>query len=1054
MSLDPRFLLRQADPIEYEAGSKIYEKGGVRPLSSGTSEMRFAVADMPRREVILCVDAPAQCSCDVHQKQGACRHVVAATLLANDTGSLREMERKRASEGAPLLLAAMEGALPETGGLRMELTLLAENRARGTSPLLRAGIRIGEDRLYVVRSIPQFIDAIDSGEPLPFGKGFTFQPRWMQFTSKENRIIHILRGLCQAQADVGAAQKGVDARTMRIPPAFALDLFAALSATHFRLAVSGIAYHVKGITHREIPIHYSISNAQRGITISATLPEGLLLLTPDAAYVWHEGEVVAPPRIQRSVLTLLAARQWNGEASFDYSAEEAPRVIGEVLPWLQLTGSTSLSSDLSAQILRLPLTPKLYLDKEGRDVIARTVFAYGDHEIDPFAAGDDSGKETTRFIMRDAAREHEILDELANAGFHVRRGKVYLSGEEDIYHFVTQGVERLSKCCEIYASNDFKRIKPRRPALAGAMALRGDRLVLTFTADGEPSLEILSIMEALSQRKKYFRLKDGSFLDLGGMEEWEELADTLWESAKHEPKKALGENGEISMAAYRTMYIDSLLAGRSLPVSVDATIKSTAEALLAPKEGQCPASLKAILRPYQLRGFSWLKSLHELGMGGVLADDMGLGKTLQVIALLLWAKEQKELPHQPSIVVAPTSLGYNWQAEIAKYAPSLSVLVLSGSQATRAAQIAAIVGKKPPDVVITSYPLIRRDITLLREIPFRFAILDEAQHIKNAMSVGASAVRQLCATTKFALTGTPMENNVGELWSIFDFVLPGYLMDYQQFIRRYGDGNASESLRRKIRPFLMRRLKKDVLEELPAKSETSLVAKMPIEQQRVYQAALLRLRDRVDTLLRNKGMQRGRVEVLAAITELRQICCHPALCMPDYSGTSGKLELLLEIVPAALTAGRRILLFSQFTSMLKILRRNLEAEGVHCLYLDGETPAPDRLAMADSFNRGEGHVFLISLKAGGTGLNLTGADMVIHYDPWWNPAAEDQATDRAYRIGQKKNVDVMKLITHDSIEEQILKLGKKKRALFDKLITPGEEMPQQLSEEDIRALFA
>jgi SNF2 family DNA or RNA helicase len=221
----------------------------------------------------------------------------------------------------------------------------------------------------------------------------------------------------------------------------------------------------------------------------------------------------------------------------------------------------------------------------------------------------------------------------------------------------------------------------------------------------------------------------------------------------------------------------------------------------------------------------------------------------------------------------------------------------------------------------------------------------------------------------------------------------------------------------------------------------------------VYQAALLRLRSRVDDLLRTKGIHRGRTEVLAAITELRQVCCHPALCLPDYSGTSGKLDLLLEILPGALESGRRVLLFSQFTSMLKILRRHLEAEGIACLYLDGETPPAKRLTLADGFNSGEGQVFLISLKAGGTGLNLTGADMVIHYDPWWNPAAEDQATDRAHRIGQTRKVEVIRLITHSSIEEQVAHLGKKKRALFDQLITAGEEMPTQLSEADIRALF-
>ncbi|MGN1020480.1 MAG: DEAD/DEAH box helicase, partial [Aristaeellaceae bacterium] len=399
-------------------------------------------------------------------------------------------------------------------------------------------------------------------------------------------------------------------------------------------------------------------------------------------------------------------------------------------------------------------------------------------------------------------------------------------------------------------------------------------------------------------------------------------------------------------------------------------------------------------------------------------------------------------------------LTYNWLSELNRFAPELSVMVLGGSGPQRASQIRHVKEAKDIDVLITSYPLIRRDIDQLTDMSFRFVILDEAQHIKNAGSVGAVAVKQLQAQTRFALTGTPMENNAGELWSIFDFVLPGYLLSYNAFIRRYQDGQDAEDLRRKIRPFLMRRLKKDVLTELPDKIETVLTAQMSPEQGKVYQSAMVRLRERVDHVMAEKGLGRGRTEVLAAITELRQICCHPALVLDDYTGTSGKLDMLLDILPGAIAAGRRVLLFSQFTSMLKILRRHLDAEGYETMYLDGETPSSKRLEMTEQFNGGQGQIFLISLKAGGTGLNLTGADMVIHYDPWWNPAAEDQATDRAHRIGQTRKVEVIRLVTHDSIEEQVVALGQRKKALFDQLVTPGETLVTALTEQDIRALFA
>ncbi len=455
------------------------------------------------------------------------------------------------------------------------------------------------------------------------------------------------------------------------------------------------------------------------------------------------------------------------------------------------------------------------------------------------------------------------------------------------------------------------------------------------------------------------------------------------------------------------------------------------------------------LRPYQQAGYRWLFTLDRLRMGGILADDMGLGKTVQFIALLRAVHE----PGSCSLVVTPTSLTYNWMAEFRRFAPEIRTMVLTGTQPQREQTLRRLTAAGETDVLIASYPLVRRDIDLLAEIPFRVVALDEAQQIKNAGSIGAAAVKRLQARSRFCLTGTPLENHAGELWSLFDFILPGYLGGYGEFMRRYQDGRNADDLRRRLRPFLLRRLKGDVLTELPDKIEHVMTARMTAEQEQVYRASRLRLGDRVDRLLREKGLGRGRVEVLAAITELREICCHPSLVMDGYGGTSGKLSMLTDLLPGALASGRRVLLFSQFTTMLRLIRRTLEGQGIRCLYLDGDTPAARRLELTERFNGGEGDVFLISLKAGGTGLNLTGADLVIHYDPWWNPAAEDQATDRAHRIGQTHRVEVIRLITHDTIEEQVVALGERKRELFTRLITPGEEMVTALTEQDIRSLF-
>lgn len=404
----------------------------------------------------------------------------------------------------------------------------------------------------------------------------------------------------------------------------------------------------------------------------------------------------------------------------------------------------------------------------------------------------------------------------------------------------------------------------------------------------------------------------------------------------------------------------------------------------------------------------------------------------------------------PSLVVAPTSLVYNWEAEIKKFTPHLKTIVLSGGKDDRKKQAEDLEGI---DVLIASYAQVRRDIEWLEQFSFRFCILDEAQQIKNAASVGASAVKRLHAQSRFALTGTPMENHPGELWSIFDFVLPGYLMDQNDFMQRHGDGSDSDLLAKKIRPFLMRRLKREVLAELPEKIEHRIVAELTPEQRNVYLATLAQVKKELDETIRNEGMDKAHFRMLAAITRLRQICCHPGMFLEGYEGGSGKMELLMELVGEQVENGHRILIFSQFTSMLGIIRENLNQAGIKSLYLDGNTPPQDRLKLTEQYNKGDAPVFLISLRAGGYGLNLTAADTVIHYDPWWNPAVEDQATDRAHRIGQTRAVHVIRLIAHDTIEEKVSELQMRKKELIDLVVTPGEVLPSALSAKDIRALF-
>lgn len=1017
---------------EFDAARALYRRGAVRELQRTADFLSYSVAGV-NQPVKIYSTGKLECPCE---RSPLCRHAAAALIDASESGALRAMQELRARSRAGSLLAAMEGALPESVTVRLEPEI------RMTGLHMQIGLRIGQDRLYVVRSIPDFLDALATGQSLSFGKGFTFFPSWMRFDKDAARLVTLLQQHCASLQSVGVRISVTEARQIAVPEALALQVWDTLRSMRFRLTLDGEPMEQDGISRDPLPLSFTLSDRTRAsagfhrLCVTAAFDAEIVPLTSDWSYAVVDGVVTFVSRVQRGAARLCSAERTDGRTAFLFDPEQTQKVMSELTLWLARVGDLRFSPELEGQLIRAPFRARIYLDREGRDVTVRTEFLYGEAVIDPFQPAENG---SGLLLLRDAQREQEIMDQLANAGFRVSGGRVYLCGSEDIYRFVTEGAGELTRLAEVFFSKEFRRFTPRKPKLSGVLRGAGGRLQLEIDDDGTPEEELIPLLKALRDRAAYFRFKDGSFISLEDTGEWQPLAEAVCEAAEYADSRDLG--------MFRAAYFEALIESHGLPVTLDEEARAAAS-----MEAPAPEPPIDCLRPYQKRGFEWLCALRSLRMGGILADDMGLGKTVQTIAALLhFVRTEKE--KMPSVIVAPTSLTYNWLSEFKRFAPELKVMLLSGSQQARADQIDCLTEGDAPDVLLTSYPLIRRDIGLLSEIQFRFAILDEAQQIKNSASVGAHAVKQLKGQTRIALTGTPMENHAGELWSIFDFILPGYLPRAAAFMRRYGEGENSEELMRRIRPFLMRRLKKDVLTELPDKLELTMMAEMPPEQRKVYQAGLVRRRDYVKQLLSTRGLARGRAEVLSAITELRQICCHPALCLPDYSGGSGKLDMLVDILVPALQNGHRALVFSQFTRMLRLIESRLHQEGIRCLYLDGDTPADERVKLCDSFNAGEGSVFLLSLKAGGTGLNLTGADMVIHYDPWWNPAAEEQAVDRAHRIGQTRKVEVIRLLMHNSIEEQVVGMSQAKRTLFDKLITPGESMPAKLKEEDLLKLF-
>ena len=618
-------------------------------------------------------------------------------------------------------------------------------------------------------------------------------------------------------------------------------------------------------------------------------------------------------------------------------------------------------------------------------------------------------------------------------------------------------LEDLQKLGEIFVSDRLKAIRViPSPKVSVGVSLAENVLELHLNPGNFGMEELAEILSKYDRKKKFYRLRTGEFMDMDedGIRVLSELRENLQIS------EAKLKSGEITIPKYRALYLDTRLKEQDdLQVEKNREFRMLIRNMKTAEENdfELPDNLQAQLREYQKTGFWWLKTLCQNGFGGILADDMGLGKTLQTIAFLL--SEMQEAPenaNRRSLIVAPASLVYNWESECARFAPELQTRLVAGTQEQRKEMIQ---NAGMQDILITSYDLLRRDIELYQDLPFFCEIIDEAQFIKNHATQGAKAVKTIHASFRLALTGTPVENQLSELWSIFDYLMPGFLYGYQKFreqfelpIVRNGDEERLERLQKMIRPFILRRLKKEVLKDLPDKIEKNMAACMEQKQKELYHAHAQRLA----LMLQNQTEEEfadSRFQVLSELTRLRQLCCDPALVYENYEGGSAKLDLCIELIQSAVESGHKILLFSQFTSMIEILTARLQEESISCFVLQGSTKKEQRAQMVEQFNRDDTSVFCISLKAGGTGLNLTGADIVIHYDPWWNVAVENQATDRAHRIGQKNVVTVYKLIAKGTIEEKIIKLQQRKKELAEEILSGDEIKTASFQREELLELL-
>ena len=662
----------------------------------------------------------------------------------------------------------------------------------------------------------------------------------------------------------------------------------------------------------------------------------------------------------------------------------------------------------------------------------------------------------TRYSTRDLNAERAALARLQRCGFSGGGERLQLLGQNAVLNFFARELPRLERewsvtmeeRLERSTAQNFERIEPQFRISSGVQWFD---LGVVFASNSGETLPAAEIQRLLLSGQSHTRLKNGklALIDTGAVEE---LQEVLLDCAPQQHAQGYRINNtqagflEATLREHTRWQIQAPAAWR------ERAARQGGEARL-----ECPplGALETVLRPYQKQGVAWLRFLGENGFGGILADEMGLGKTLQTLAFF---RSRRAGATRPDLVVCPTSLVFNWVAEAKKFTPELKVLALHGPERQELFEQIPV-----HDLVVTSYALLRRDAERYRGLEFDTVALDEAQHIKNRETQNAQAVKSVAAAHRLVLTGTPMENSVLDLWSIFDFLMPGYLGSAKDFRERYElpisreqNAPAQARLARRLRPFMMRRLKREVAPDLPARIEQIAYCELTPEQRGVYQQVIEASRKEVLEAVGEQGMAKSRMVVLNALLRLRQVCCDLRLLKLENvepATASGKLDLFGELLEEALDGGHRLLVFSQFVSMLSLLKERLAAEAIDYCYLDGSTA--DRAAVVERFQtKSDIPVFLISLKAGGVGLNLTGADTVIHFDPWWNPAVEDQATDRAHRIGQTKVVTSYKLITRDTVEEKILTLQNRKREIIRATMGREEEFAAALSWEEIQELLA
>ena len=1030
------------------------------------------------------------CSCsDFYQSEGLCCHCVAILLKYISRRHIQTSfpAKKQNRIGQTLI----ESYIHQSSGSHYPAEASETKVLIELEPILHkqyhklsVDFKIGTGKKYVIKDLLEFARLIRQGELFQYGKNLKFFHEPEAFTTESrNMLAFIMQRIEEYEYHFHCVQDS----TYRFQTMKALR-YLPLSPTAVDMFLNMMIGHT---------LQFDLDDHIRPIYVTDGDPELTLELKAEDSDTYHL-------TIQDCLILSGARTFWILKDKILYRCSEAFKK--DMQPYLtelnrqkirEITLSEKQLRSFYGSVLKhleahtdfhtegVDLTDyeppeahfSIYLDNPAENIISCTAYArYGEETFSlatPISCEDG---------FRDAAMENRILTAIqtyfqpaavsGNEDSPVADADFIISHDDQTaFLFLEQGLPHFYELAEVFISSNMKRIRIlSAPRTAVGVSVSNGLLEIDIHSDSLPYEELAGILNSYRRRQKYYKLKSGEFLKLenNSLSVLSELADGLRLS-----EQAI-RGGRISVPLYRASYIDAVLTSHNSDIQShrDRYFKSLIRDMksVADSDYEVPDAMKPILRDYQKTGYRWLCTIAQLGFGGILADDMGLGKTLQIITLLEHARleaisktvdltdtaSHTACPPPVSLIVCPSSLVYNWDSEIEHFAPNLKTLLITGTAQERQELLTHYADY---DVLITSYDMLKRDIASYDNLHFHYQIIDEAQYIKNHRTQAARSVCSIHSVTRFALTGTPIENRLSEFWSIFEYLMPGFLYPYAYFrseleqpIVENKDQIAATRLQQLVRPFIMRRLKTDVLKELPDKLEHAVYAQMTDEQNKLYTANTLKLQKDLEQQS-DSMFKTSKIQILAELTKLRQLCCDPSLIYQNYHGGSAKLDTCIQLIENAMAGGHKILLFSQFTSMLDVIERRLKAERILYYRLDGSTKSEQRTRLVNAFNENKIPVFLISLKAGGTGLNLTGADIVIHYDPWWNAAAQNQATDRAHRIGQTHTVTVYKLIARHTIEEKILELQENKKTLSDQILSEEGVTASQLTKEELLKLL-